>query len=840
MTEHKSKANMYRDAVCVTPFDPKLYEGRDITVSIGANQFSKMWKPQKLSVEALIHKLTKHEEGKKDGLAIVFADMVPGARTKKTIKACTGIGLDIDTGTPAEEVDAAVAKLGCLAVRWSTHSDGKTTSDVNKDKVIQWTKTDRVTTETIRDYLRNKQHWHDSIVDVVEYIDDDHTEKGIVCRVSHPPMSKHRIFVPVLDPYVFAHEAKTQQEAMAKWAKVPLALATLLGMPFDTSCTDNSRLFYLPRHAKGQRHSISLFGGQLFDYRTMNLESQFEAAAAQFAKGGSKSKTTEGKALGAWWKKHAHGFQLMDVIEHYASDKKRSKATLGYNIECPFDDGHTNAGDMTDTACYAANAAEGGNEFCFVKCQHQSCKEYTTLDMLGRMIANGWFSASVLEDPAFDIIDHEVDCGSGNPEPSVDYGGALNFNNKRGALPKGVTFDKETGSIYPTFRNALLLIGAEGWDLGYNELTQNFGMRGEVAFPWPEHLGYAFNDPIRREVRLHLISRWGVTFKIQDVEEACLTLARRNAFNPVCDYLNDVQRGWDGVARVDRWLETYLGVTPTKDNEAYVRAIAKIVLVAGARRARQPGCKYDEMLILEGPQGWGKSTALRILGGDYFSDANLGNLTEKQAPMKLRGVWLQEFGELTALRKAEVDELKEFLAYQSDKYKIPYAKFEEDFLRRCFFIGTVNPGGGAYLVDLTGNRRFWPITCGIIDLEALSRDRDQLWAEAAMMESRGDSIRLDPSLYEAAKAEQDARLADDPWVERLAEYLERLNPKIGHRVLSIQLLDALNIPTEKQNQTATKNLKRAMTQIQTWEYKPSMRLDGVKSAGYVYVGTPTG
>jgi predicted P-loop ATPase len=335
-----------------------------------------------------------------------------------------------------------------------------------------------------------------------------------------------------------------------------------------------------------------------------------------------------------------------------------------------------------------------------------------------------------------------------------------------------------------------------------------------------------------------MLRKWGVTFKLEDIYEATMTLARRNTFNPVVDYLAWAEPRWDGKPRVERWLETYMGVKVTNKNAAYVRAIGKIVLVAAARRARKPGCKFDEMLILEGPQGINKSNSVGVLGGEWYSDAKLGDLENTQrVGMKLCGTWIHEFGELVGLTKAQVEEVKAFLSTLRDRYKQPYGRSEDYYPRRCIFIGTVNPGGGAYLTDLTGNRRFWPVVCGDIDIEALARDRDQLWAEAAMMESRGDSIRLDPSLYDAAKAEQDARLADDPWVEMLAEYLDGQRAHGKTRVLSMTLLsDALEIPKDKLGQPAMKKLKAAMALIPTWEYKAAMRADGVRSAGYEYVG----
>jgi len=407
----------YNDARIITPYNESDYEGRQITVSIGPNQYAKNWKPQKLPLAGLIHQFTKHQIGKKDGLAVVLADMVPGQRTKKTIKTCTAIGLDIDTGTPSAVVDKAIAKLGCLAIRATTHSHGKRSSEISKDEILKFHPgADEITSEMIREFLREKKHWDRSIIDSVEFVEEDHTEKGIVCRISHVEMDKHRVIVPLLHPYVIADQGRTQLEAVAKWGKVPAALATKLQVPFDRSCTDPSRLYYLPRHDKGRPFEISLFGGPLFDLASLALDNEFDAIASEFekaAKGGSKSVTPEGRALGRWWKKYAHGFQIMDVIDQYAPEKKRSKASSGYNIECPFDEDHSNASDRSDQACFAVNAAEGGNEFFLVSCRHAGCQDKTANDMLGKMLKDEWFEATAIEDPNFNIAVIEED---GPPE----------------------------------------------------------------------------------------------------------------------------------------------------------------------------------------------------------------------------------------------------------------------------------------------------------------------------------------------------------------------------------------------------------------------------------------
>jgi hypothetical protein len=925
----------YGDADVRVPYNERDYS-KTITIAVGSNKQAKRWHNERMPAGAMNARLCKHVEGAKDGPAFVLGDMVPGQRLKTAVVALHGVGLDIDVGTPSAVVDAALAKLGCLAVRYTTHSHGKTKSEIKKDKVVKFAAGREIDEALIQQFLLEIEQWDCSIVDNAEYKGTEHTERGIVCVISHPPMPKHRVVVLFAEPFVIENEAPTQAEAMRKWAKVPEALAHLLGVPFDTSCTDPSRLFYFPRHAKGKPFEISLFGGPYFDWRTLELENPLDRMVADLGKGKSKSVSDEGRALGRWSLKRSHGFQIADLIQDQASDRIRHDTGHGLEIQCPFDEDHSNAGDPEDRACLAVNAGEGPSEWFTISCRHETCRNKTNLDMLAKCIKDGWFEKDALESENYNAIleddqkpavavaiekqddaraayqkaidtlsststqdqidaavlsvikanlrkaaraqaekaiakatglsigtvretfkevfesetltappEKEPDASDKSPRTEIvvsdGYGGALAFQNVQGAIPKGVTYDKETQTIYPTYRNALLLIGSEKWDLGYNELTQRHGLRGEVDYPWPEHLGYALNDAIRREIRLYMLRRWGVTFKMDDVYEATMTLAQRNTFNPVRDYLDEVEARWDGHSRVDTWLERYMGVA-AKDSDfeaghaAYVRAIAKIVLVAAVRRARQVGCKFDELLLLEGPQGGGKSTAIGILGGEWYSDAKLGDLSNTQkVGMKLRGTWIHEFGELIGLTKAEVEEVKDFLSKLADRYKQPYGRSEDDYPRCCIFIGSINPGGSAYLTDLTGNRRMWPVTCGDIDLEALARDRDMLWAEAAMMESRGDSIRLDPSLYAAAKAEQAARLADEPWVAILAEYLDRKLADDVTRVTSVKLLgDALGLYPEKQTQAAMKKLKGAMALIPSWTYKPTLRADGLRTAGYEY------
>jgi len=211
----------------------------------------------------------------------------------------------------------------------------------------------------------------------------------------------------------------------------------------------------------------------------------------------------------------------------------------------------------------------------------------------------------------------------------------------------------------------------------------------------------------------------------------------------------------------------YFGAEDTPLNRGFGRK----TLLAAVRRARRPGCKFDCMPVIEAPQGAGKSRAVRALAvmDDNFSDQPIRWDDPKQQLEAVSGTWIYEVGELVGLKKADVENVKNFLSRQEDKVRPAYGRYVVTRPRRCIFIGTVNGGIDAgYLTDPSGARRFWPVRAGRIEVEAIERDRDQLWAEAAAIEARGESLELDPALYEAARVQQELRRAPDPWKDILA------------------------------------------------------------------------
>ncbi|MER9227720.1 virulence-associated E family protein [Mesorhizobium sp. M0664] len=294
------------------------------------------------------------------------------------------------------------------------------------------------------------------------------------------------------------------------------------------------------------------------------------------------------------------------------------------------------------------------------------------------------------------------------------------------------------------------------------------------------HLGVTMED-IVLHVRRAVIQKFGFDPEQNHTRDAIRILARENSFNPVLDYI-DAQK-WDGVPRIDTWLSVYLGA---EDNRL-TRAFGRAFLIAGVRRARRPGCKFDYVLVLEGQQGRGKSSALKIMAGgeDFFSDEIVIGQGSKEQQELLQGKWIVELPELVGLRSADIRGIKQFVSKTVDRARGAFQKSVEELPRRCIFAGTTNDA--QYLKDPTGNRRFWPVATGKIDLVALADARHQLWAEAAAADPDApDPITIPESLWAAAAERQAERFASDPW----EDILERKLPETAQRVGS-----ELRIPT---------------------------------------------
>jgi predicted P-loop ATPase len=312
-------------------------------------------------------------------------------------------------------------------------------------------------------------------------------------------------------------------------------------------------------------------------------------------------------------------------------------------------------------------------------------------------------------------------------------------------------------------------------------------------------------------------------------------IARDNAYDPVLDLLNHCQGKWDGVPRLDTWAIDYLGCEDTPLN----RAIGQGVLVAACRRARVPGCKFDFITVLEGPEGFNKSSAIRVLAGDEnFNDQSILGANDKEIQEQLEGTWMHENADLAGMRRADVEQVKAFASRQVDRARPAYGRVREDRPRRSVEWATTN--NETYLLSQTGNRRWWTLKTGKIDIEALRRDREQLLGEAAKFEAAGEDIGLDESLWGDARNAQEQRRVTDPWEDNLADldgdlhFVHRLGDGFERVFTADILTNMLQIPAAQQTSQHTQRLAHAM-QHAGWGRTDSGRITiaGVTKRGYI-------
>lgn len=291
------------------------------------------------------------------------------------------------------------------------------------------------------------------------------------------------------------------------------------------------------------------------------------------------------------------------------------------------------------------------------------------------------------------------------------------------------------------------------------------------------------------------------------IKRVLLAIAHERQYHPVIDYLDGLE--WDGQCRIDRWLTHYCSADDTELN----REFGSKLLIAGVRRIKNPGVKFDTMLVLEGAQGAGKSRlAAKLAVRDEWFCGSLDLRSEDKTKAELLNrAWIVECQELDGLNKATGESLKRFLSTAIDTYRRSYARDASEQPRHCIIIGTTNED--TYLRDLTGNRRIWPVRVGSIDVDRFSNDVDQLWAEAVVRERAGESITLSKHLWSVAAELQAGRMVDDAYADVLEGHFADLTGKVS--MDSVKLL--LGIDTDRMTPNDTRRIKAAMTGL-GWEY----------------------
>lgn len=328
------------------------------------------------------------------------------------------------------------------------------------------------------------------------------------------------------------------------------------------------------------------------------------------------------------------------------------------------------------------------------------------------------------------------------------------------------------GSPKNSVRNTeLVLRFDEQWRgvIGFCELSYRVVKRKPP--PMPNSETGEWYDEDAAALRVWMSHQYGFTPSHGDINDALIVVARSNKFHPVRDYLEPLQ--WDGVSRLKTWLKEAFAST---DNERYLELVGVKSLVGAVARVMKPGCKMDNVMILEGEQGRGKSSVIAALFGEWFSDSPLP-IGDKEAYQLIQGKWCFELGELDSFNKAEVTALKQFFSQQVDRFRPSYGRYAQDFKRQTQFWGSTNQD--TYLRDYTGNRRFWPVYCTKVDKQWVSDYRDQLWAEALHLYKQGviwwvsQETEEDEADYQIVTDTQNARLQHDPWEDKLQEFFDK-------------------------------------------------------------------
>ena len=371
----------------------------------------------------------------------------------------------------------------------------------------------------------------------------------------------------------------------------------------------------------------------------------------------------------------------------------------------------------------------------------------------------------------------------------------------------------KAGNIKNTLCNLTLILENDPMlkPLVFNQLLDGMEIKGEV--PW-KHPSKFWRDADDAQLISYVDTHYG-TFSARNYDIAVMKVTDDRSYHPIRAFIEDLPE-WDGVERVDTLLIDYLGASDT----AYVRAVTRKTLCAAISRVLRPGCKFDSMLVLNGPQGVGKSTLIAKLAGEWFSDSlNLGDTKDKTAAEKLQGYWILEIGELAGLKKAEVETLRSFLSRQNDIYRASFGKRATPHLRQCVFFGTTNAESG-YLRDTTGNRRFWPVKtpggAAKHSWQLTNEEIQQIWAEALGYVKRGEKLYLDADMETLAKTEQREAMESDEREGLVRVYLDTLLPADWDSMDTFERRNFLN-GTEFGEQQRTGTVKRtSVSNMEIW------------------------
>ena len=306
----------------------------------------------------------------------------------------------------------------------------------------------------------------------------------------------------------------------------------------------------------------------------------------------------------------------------------------------------------------------------------------------------------------------------------------------------------------------------------FNQLADGMEIKGQV--PWL-HPARFWRDADDAQLICYVDAHYG-TFSARNYQIAVAKVVDDRSYHPIREYLSSLPP-WDGKKRAESILIDYLGA----EENAYTRAVTRKTLCGAVARVKQPGIKFDNILVLNGDQGIGKSTLIAKLGGEWYSDSlSLTDMNDKTAAEKLQGYWILEIGELAGMKKADIDKVKAFISRQDDKYRASFGRRVTPHPRQCIFFGTTNSQNG-YLRDITGNRRFWtvktPGTGKMKPWQLTQEEVNQIWAEVLVLVDNGEKLYLDSNLETYSQAEQASAMEQDDREGLVRTYLDLLLPE---------------------------------------------------------------
>lgn len=336
------------------------------------------------------------------------------------------------------------------------------------------------------------------------------------------------------------------------------------------------------------------------------------------------------------------------------------------------------------------------------------------------------------------------------------------------------------GNIQGTINNILTILENDKYFKG--RLAFDDFEKCEVAvkdLPWRK-ISRATRRLIDRDdanIRHYLEKAYGISHVSKTVD-AMAVWAQKTSFHPVKDYLNGLT--WDGVPRLDSLLIDYQGA----EDNLYTRTVTRKTFVAAVARIFQPGIKFDTILTMIGEQGLKKSTLIKLMGREWYSESfSFNDLKNNQtrALEQIQGAWIIEIPEMSGMAKAEIEIIKHFVSKTEDRFRVAYGRRTENFARQGIFIGSTNSYD--FLKDPTGNRRFWPVAVYVneptkqISEQLNSEEVGQIWAEAVRLYKTGETLYLDKTVEKLAKQVQADHTEQHPWTSIVLEYLDTKLPK---------------------------------------------------------------